>query len=104
MKLFAALKLRWVVWVWNHTPTCVEMARLASESLDHPLSWKTRLKMRLHWLICVWCRRYFKQIHLMHEHAPNLTEQLESLPTARLSPDAKLRLKTRLQTEAQSTN
>lgn len=96
MKLLASLKFRWVVWVWNHTPTCVEMARLASQSLDRPLPLKTRWQMRLHWLICVWCKRYFRQVHLLHKHAPRLAEDLDQLPGVRFSPDAKQRVKTRL--------
>ncbi len=57
MKIFATLKTRWMVWVWNHTPTCAEMSRLASLSLDQPPCLKVRIRMRLHCLICVWCGR-----------------------------------------------
>ncbi len=56
MKLFASLKTHFVVWVWNHTPTCAEMSRLTSRALEQPLTFKTRAKMRLHFVICAWCR------------------------------------------------
>ena len=34
MKLIESLKMRWVVLVWNHTPNCAEMSRLASLSFE----------------------------------------------------------------------
>lgn len=94
MKLFASLKTRFVVWVWNHTPSCAEMSRLTSRALEQPLTLKMRLKMRLHFVICAWCRRYFEQLNFLHEHAPKLGMQLGELPGRGLSPDAKSRIKT----------
>lgn len=93
MKLFALLKTKFVVWVWNHTPTCAEMSRLASQALEQPISIKMRLKMRLHFMICAWCRRYFEQINFLHEHAPRLSIQFETSPMRGLSPEAKGRIK-----------
>lgn len=97
MKIIESIKLRWVVWVWNRTPTCAEMARLASQSLDRPLPLKTRLKMRLHSLICVWCERYFKQLHRLHRAAPQFDEKLDGVSKRALSADARQRIKVRLQ-------
>lgn len=93
MKLFASLKTKFVIWVWNHTPTCAEMSRLTSRALEQPLSFKLRFKMRLHFVICAWCRRYFEQINFLHEHAPRLN-LLEALPGRGLSGEAKDRIKT----------
>jgi hypothetical protein len=94
MKLFAALKTKFVIWVWNHTPSCAEMSRLTSRALEQPLTLKTRMKMRLHFVICAWCRRYFEQINFLHEQAPRLGMQLSELPGRGLSPGAKARIKT----------
>ena len=93
MKLFTSLKTRFVVWVWNHTQTCAEMSRLTSRALEQPLTLRMRLKMRLHFVICAWCRRYFEQINFLHEHASRLSVQLETSPARGLSPDAKSRIK-----------
>ena len=93
MKLFAALKTKFVVWVWNHTPTCAEMSRLTSRALEQPLSFKMRLKMRLHFVICAWCRRYFEQINFLHRHAPKLHLQLEALPGRTMATETKERIK-----------
>ena len=96
MKIIASLKKRWVVWVWQHTPNCAEMSRLASRSLEQPLAWRTRLKMRLHFLICVWCQRYFKQLRFTHAAASHLDEHAEMLPPRPLSPAARQRIVQRL--------
>src|SRR5713226_3581574 len=88
MKLVEALKTRWVVWVWNHTPNCAEMSRLASRSFEQPLALRTRLKMRLHYVICAWCKRYFMQLRFLHEAAPHFGEYEGHLPTRSLSAEA----------------
>ena len=96
MKLFASLKTKFVVWVWNRTPTCAEMSRLTSRALEQPLTIKTRLKMRLHFVICAWCRRYFKQINFLHETAPRLGLELGALPARGMSAEAKQRIMQRI--------
>ena len=97
MKIIESLKQSWVVWVWNHTPNCAEMSRLASQSFDEPLPIGTRFKMRLHYLICVWCSRYLKHLKFLRAAAPRLEENL-NLPAARgLSVEAKQRIVQRLQ-------
>ncbi len=74
-------------------PTCREASRLQSFALDQPLSLPKRFGLRLHLLVCRWCRRYGKQIRFLrsaaHEHPENLTEAVP--PT--LSPEARERLK-----------
>ena len=96
MKLFESIKTRLIVWIWNHTPNCSEMSRLASRATDEPLPFWTRLKMRLHYLICVWCERYSKHLKFLHRVAPQLPDQLDSVPGRNLSDEAKQRMKKRL--------
>jgi len=98
MKLVASLKTSFVVWVWNHTPSCAEMSRLTSRALEQPLTLKMRLKMRLHFVICAWCRRYFEQINFLHRHAPRLDLQLSGSSARGLSVDAKRRIAERVRT------
>ena len=92
MKLFASLKTKFVVWVWNHTPSCAEMSRLTSRALEQPLTLKMRMKMRLHFVICAWCRRYFEQINFLHQSAPKLGLQLGDLHGRGMSLEAKQRI------------
>lgn len=96
MKLFASLKTRFVAWVWNHTPSCAEMSRLTSQALEQPLTFKMRMKMRLHFVICAWCRRYFEQINFLHQSAPKLELQLGDLPGRGMSLEAKQRITLKL--------
>jgi hypothetical protein len=98
MKIIESLKMRWVVWVWNHTPTCLEMSRLTSESLERTLPMSTRFKMRLHHIICVWCKRYRKHLKFLHRAAPHLGDHFGDARGAQgLSAEARLRILQHLQ-------
>jgi hypothetical protein len=73
------------------------MSRLASQSFEQPIPLGTWLKMRLHYLVCVWCSRYLKHLIFLHAAAPRLDEHA-NLPAARgLSAEAKQRMVQRLQ-------
>src|ERR1043166_5155953 len=97
MKLLESLKTRWVVWVWNHTPNCAEMSKLASQGIDRKLPLSLRLKMRLHFVICAWCRRYSKQLQFLRKAAPRLDQRLGELPSRGLSTGARRRILRQLQ-------
>lgn len=99
MKLLHSLKMRWLVWVWQHTPNCAEMSRLASRSLDQPLTFKVRCQMRLHHLICVWCQRYQKHLRFLHQAAPRMEGEIETAAHRGLSPEARQRIMQRLREE-----
>lgn len=92
MNIIALIKERWVVWVWQHTPHCTEILRLVSQSLEQPLSFRTRLKIRLHSLICVWCERYGKQLKFLHHAGSHLDHQDETWPGRGLSAEARERI------------
>ena len=97
MKILESIRLRVIVWVWKHTPNCADMSRLASKSLEQPLSLRIRFEMRLHYLICVWCKRYFKQLKLLHAAAPQFDYYAGNLPGRGLSVEARRRMAQRLQ-------
>lgn len=99
MKLFTSLKTKFVVWVWNHTPTCAEMSRLTSRAFEQPLPLKMRIRMRLHFAICAWCRRYFEQLNFLHRSAPRLSRRVEELPGAGMSAEMKRRIALRIKAE-----
>jgi len=75
------------------SPTCREVARLQSDALDQDLGISKRLGLRIHLLMCRWCRRYGKQIRFLRlatrEHADDLCQASPQ----RLSPEARERLK-----------
>jgi hypothetical protein len=79
------------------SPDCREASRAQSEALDHALPPVKRIGLRLHLLLCKWCRRYGKQIRFLraaaHEHPDELTKAVPQ----KLSSDARERIKRRLQ-------
>ena len=97
MKIFEPPKQRCIAWIWGLTPNCADMSRLASQSLETALPLGLRLKMRLHFLVCVWCNRYFKQLTFLHEAALRLEQRAGDLPGRGLSPEAKRRIVQHLQ-------
>lgn len=84
------------MFVATHTPKCHDITRLISESMDHPLPLRTRISMRLHYLICVWCQRYRDQLALLRK-ALRAGPSQEPEREHALSPDARTRLKVALQ-------
>lgn len=89
-------KTKVVMFVATHTPKCHDITRLISESMDHPLPLRTRISMRLHYLICVWCQRYRDQLALLRKALRvGLSQEPERVHG--LSPDARTRLKVALQ-------
>jgi hypothetical protein len=81
-------------------PTCRDVARLQSESLDHSLSFPKRLGMRVHLLVCSWCRRYGKQIHFLQQAVREHPDELTQSHPHVLSPEARERLKRALREQA----
>jgi hypothetical protein len=55
-------------------PTCREIHRLTSEGMDRQLSWVERLRMRLHLLLCVGCRRFGEQTTLLRHAVRSASE------------------------------
>ena len=77
--------------------TCREVTRLVSRSMQAKLSWPQRLRMRIHLLYCVWCRRYATQIQFLRKATGELANETDDSPKAKLSPEAKHQIRARLQ-------
>ena len=87
---------RWAAYL---SPSCKEAARLQSIALDRKLPMRQRFGLRLHLLLCKWCRRYGKQITFLrnaaHEHADELAKPVAQM----LQEEARERIKRRLHIE-----
>ena len=79
------------------SPDCRAAVRTQSEALDHPLPAARKVGLWVHLLICKWCRRYSKQVRLLHQAAHDHPEQLTGEAPAKLSAAARERIKQRLQ-------
>lgn len=75
------------------SPNCREASRLQSEALDHSLSRGQRLGLRLHLLLCKWCRRYGNQVRFLRQAVHEHPDEVNNATPQSLSPEARERLK-----------
>jgi hypothetical protein len=91
-----ALKL----WLRTISPNCREASRLQSQSVDRPLTFLQRFGLRIHLLLCKWCRRYGKQIHFLRRAVHEHPDQVTAATASSLSPETRERLKRALRDDA----
>jgi|SRR5580704_14752504 hypothetical protein len=77
----------------KRTPKCREVVRLLSQSMEAKLPVTTRIKIRFHYLICIWCYRYGKQLQALRKIASSLPEHEDSWSPETLSFSSKERIK-----------
>ena len=80
-------------------PTCRDASSLQSQALDRSLSWPKRFGLRLHLLVCQWCRRYGKQIRFLRKAVREHPNELNAVSSQTLSSEARERLKQSLRNE-----
>ncbi len=73
---------------------CKQIIELTSREMQEPLSWLTRLEVRVHLLMCKTCRRYQQQLSFM-DKALSIMEQ--RLLSQHLSDSAKRRIAKKLE-------
>lgn len=86
------------------TPSCQDMARLCSKSLDQKLTLGERMRMRMHGWICSWCIDYSDQVHKVNQSVKDQGESLAELKDDRLSEDCKARMRALLEATPRSEN
>jgi hypothetical protein len=87
------LQLQIVLLICRFTPTCPEVIRILSLGMDKELPLITRTKLRIHSLMCSFCARYAKQLKYMRTVAREFPEKIGEISDAKLSTEAKDRLK-----------
>jgi hypothetical protein len=75
--------------------TCEHYTALCSKELETPLSIKERLALNLHHLICTFCRRSRRQMHLIDRSCAKLLKCKED-NAAKLTAEAKERIRSKL--------
>ena len=78
---------------------CKAAVRLQSEALDHQLSFRQRLGLRLHLVLCKWCRRYGKQIAFVRHAAHSHPDEMAKTVPQQLSGEARERLREKIRAE-----
>jgi hypothetical protein len=82
-----------VSFIEEHTPKCREVVRLLSRSMEVKLPLATRIKIRFHYLICVWCYRYGKQLRALRRFASSLPEHADECGQETLPYSSKERIR-----------
>jgi hypothetical protein len=85
-----------VLFICRFTPTCPEVTRILSLGMDKELPLITRIKLRIHYLMCSFCERYAKQLKYMRTVAREFPEKVGEVSDATLPADAKQRMKAAL--------
>ena len=81
------------------SPGCKTATRLQSEALDGKLPLRQRFGLRVHLLLCKWCRRYGKQITFLRNAAHGHPDEIAEPVPQKLSGEARERIKQRLRTD-----
>ncbi len=74
-------------------PNCREAIRLQSDAMDRSLPLLQRIGLRFHLWICLWCRRYGKQIRFVHDAAHRCKEHADGAPVRAMPPEARERIR-----------
>jgi hypothetical protein len=83
------------------SPNCKEVTRLQFDSIDWKLSPFQRVGLRLHLVLCKWCRRNGSQVKVLRSAAQYCEEQQGADVPQKLSSSARARIWARLQSSQQ---
>ncbi|MDZ4142335.1 MAG: zf-HC2 domain-containing protein [Methylotenera sp.] len=72
--------------------TCKDASKIISQSLDGPLPWPDRMKLKFHFLICDACIRFNRQLHILSNAVKGIRNNIENNSTIQLSLNAKTRI------------
>lgn len=86
----------WVRLVAALTPDCNVVTQLVSESRERPLTALERLRLRLHYRICQWCRRYREHLEEIGVAAKKAASPSAKSRQRTLSPECKAKLRDRM--------
>jgi predicted anti-sigma-YlaC factor YlaD len=74
--------------------TCKDASHLISQRLERPLGWRERMGLRLHLLMCQYCRRFERQMALLRTALRKLGERSEAeQQDIDLPPEARERIR-----------
>jgi hypothetical protein len=73
-------------------PDCRNASRLQSAELDRQLPKAQKFGLKLHLLLCKWCRRYGKQIRFLHTSSHQFGDPECSHPPQSLTNEARQRI------------
>jgi hypothetical protein len=78
------------------SPSCKEASRLQSEALRRPLAFPQRMGLRIHLLLCNWCRRYGTNLRFLKRVVEDVPGEDHCHHSHTLTPEARERMKQKL--------
>ncbi len=72
--------------------TCKQASQIISQSLDNPLSWSERMRLKFHLFICDACTRFNHQLRLLSNAVKRIRHDTENDNSIQLSLEAKVRI------------
>jgi hypothetical protein len=54
-------------WLLRALPTCRQTVETASQSMERQLTPSERIKLKLHFWVCAWCRWYLEHLQLIRD-------------------------------------
>ena len=96
MNRLANIATRLVSGLAELSPSCKTAARLLSEALDHKLTFRQQLGLRVHLVLCKWCSRYWKQIAFVHSVVHSRPDEVTTAVPRQLSDEARERIRQKL--------
>jgi hypothetical protein len=77
--------------------TCKQASKLISQSLDHPLTWSEKMRLRLHLFICDPCRHFRRQLNLLRTLLHRMRVSIENDHAIKLPLEVKDRIMHRIE-------
>jgi hypothetical protein len=98
-QLYNKVKQEATFFLGRRLPRCDDLLVTMSESLDRSLTLREKIKMRMHFLICAFCKRYLQQLRILHKSIGRLAAVETESSTSSLSDGARERIKRALEVE-----
>jgi hypothetical protein len=71
---------------------CKQASRLISQSLDRPLTLRERFALKLHLIICEYCKRFSRQMQTLRLAITKMVGAVENNDTIEMSSEARKRI------------
>jgi hypothetical protein len=72
--------------------SCKQASQIISQSLDRPLTIRERFALKLHLLICKYCKRFSQQLHTLRVALTLATSAIENDDTIKMPSTTKKRI------------
>lgn len=72
--------------------SCKDVSQIISQSLDRPLTMRERFALKLHLLICKYCKRFSQQLQTIRVALKLTTSAIDNDDTIKMPSETKKRL------------